>query len=135
MVSSTIAALLLMASSQAPGQVDVGKVKLDSLPPLKRTERLLPTPNMVGVVENLLAKGSCRISGQTAKKFDIDVPYAVLVQPDGGAKRVVVSDIGCPALESYTGLLVLEMAKQGEFKASGTSKARWYGDTLNYNLQ
>lgn len=136
MVSSTIAALLLMAATPATAlQVDVGQVKLDKLPALKRSGIALPTSTMVGRVEKMLAEGKCRLAGQSGKRFDIDIPYAVLLQPNGGATRVVVSDIGCPDLESYTGFLVLEMARRGEFKGNGVNKARWFGSTLNYNLQ
>jgi hypothetical protein len=134
MIISTLAALLLMSS--APGiQVDVGRIDRAGLPELPKVERMLPTPKMVDSVEQMLAEGECRIPGQSSKRFDIDVPYAVLVQPDGSAGRVVVTDMGCPPLETLTGLVVLELAREGSIKPTGEAKARWFWSKLNYNLQ
>ncbi|HYD36898.1 MAG TPA: hypothetical protein VEA60_04755, partial [Allosphingosinicella sp.] len=118
-----IFAALLLATAGGPVQVDVGRADWDSMPPLK-VERRLPTADMVGQVERILLSGECSLAGQTARRFDITVPYAVLVEPDGGARRVVVAETGCAPLESYVGLVVLTMADAGDFRSSGEAKAR-----------
>ena len=90
---------------------------------------------MVQHVQRMLERGECDLRGQSKRRFDIDVPYAVLVQPDGTAKRVVVSELGCPALETYVGLLVLEMARIGDFKSTGEPRPRWFASRLNFTLE
>lgn len=134
MMNALIAAALLAGAD--PGiQVDVGRFDQKALPVLQAVDRLLPTPNMVRDVEEMLESGTCKFSGQSANRFDITVPYAVLVEPDGTSSRVVVQETGCEQLESYVGLLVLEMARQGDFVKSGGQQARWYTSELNFNLQ
>ncbi|MEO6114318.1 MAG: hypothetical protein ABIP07_07745 [Sphingomicrobium sp.] len=134
MINALIAAVLLAGA--APGiQVDVGRIDRSALPVLKARNRPLPTPMMVGDVANMLARGKCRFSGQSPTRFDITVPYAVLVEPDGRSRHVVVQETGCIPLESYVGLLVLEMARQGDFAQSAGPKPRWYASELNFNLE
>lgn len=135
MFSSMIAAMLLTAATPAEIRVDVGQIDLARLPGIEPRGRDLPTSGMVHRVEQILAEGKCKLDGQTWRKFDIDVPYAVLLQPDGSANRVVVSDMGCPEIETLTGRIVLELARQREFGAPGDARAKWFGSTLNYNLQ
>ena len=131
---SLLAGLLMAAPAPGGIRVDVGRVNVAALPKLE-VSRELPTPAMVRRVEDILARDKCRFPGQTRDRFNIDVPYAVLVHPDGGAGRVVVTDLGCAELEALAGLIVLELARMGEFGATGYSKARWFGGKLNFNLQ
>jgi hypothetical protein len=133
MLGSIVTAFLLGAAG-GPIQVDVGRADWDRMPPLK-IERRLPTAAMVGQVEKILLDGGCKLEGQTAKQFDITVPYAVLVEPDGGARRVVVGETGCAPLESYVGLVVLTMADEGDFRSSGQATARWYASELNFTQE
>jgi hypothetical protein len=135
--ASAAGATPMPAQPSAPAeiQVDVGKGNFASLPPLQAVDRRLPSPGMVERVEKMLSAGTCSLPGQSAAQFDITVPYAVQVQPDGSASRVIVSEVGCPALESYVGLLVLERARQGDFAPSKAAQTRWYGDDINFNLR
>lgn len=133
MIEALIAAVSLAGAAPAV-QVDVGRIDRNALPALVAKERALPTPVMVGDVENMLASGKCKFSGQSATRFDITVPYALLVETDGSARRVVVQETGCKPLESYVGLLVIEMARQGDFAQSAGPKPRWYASELNFNL-
>ena len=134
MWTTALASLLLAASSPAEIRVDVGRVNVDALPAVPTT-RQLPTPDMISKVEQILAAQTCKLPGQSKDRFDIDVPFAVLVQPDGRAGRVVVNEVGCPEIESLVGLVVLELARQGDFGATGQPKARWFGGKLNFNLR
>jgi len=130
----SIATFVLLGAASGPIQVDVGRAEWDKMPPL-RVERRLPTAAMVGQVEKILMSGQCSMDGQTARRFDITIPYAVLVEPDGGARRVVVGETGCAPLESYFGLVVLTMADQGDFRSSGQARARWYSSELNFTQE
>jgi hypothetical protein len=135
MLSSVLAAAFLMGSPAPELQVDVGRVDWAALPPLRAVERAWPTADMVAKVEKMLGERNCSIPGQSQSRFDINVPYAVQVNPDGSATRVVVGEMGCPALESYVGLVVLELARRGDFRASGANNTKWYASTLNFNLR
>ena len=131
----SIAAAMLLSTASGPIQVDVGRANWTSLPPLKAVERVMPSPEMVDRVETMLESGTCSISGQSAKKFDITIPYAVLVEPDGKARRVVVAETGCAELETYVGVIVSAMARAGDFRPTQEAKARWFASELNFNLQ
>jgi hypothetical protein len=135
MLSSVLAAALLAGAPAPELQVDVGRANWEALPPLRGVQRAFPTAEMVDKVEAMLGQSDCRIRGQSRSRFDFDVPYAVQVNPDGSASHVIVADLGCPALESYVGLVVLELARQGDFRASGGSRAQWYASSINFNLQ
>ncbi|HEX8380021.1 MAG TPA: hypothetical protein VF619_05680 [Allosphingosinicella sp.] len=130
-----IATALLLASVSGPLQVDVGRADWSALPPLKAVQRVLPSTDMVDKVETMLESGSCKLPGQSAKKFDITIPYAVLVEPDGKAKRVIVAETGCAELETFVGIIVTAMAREGDFRPTNEAKARWFASELNFNLQ
>ena len=134
MINALIAAAAL-AGNAPEVKVDVGQIDAKRLPALIAVNRPLPTPTMVGNVAKMLTSGKCRFTGQTARSFDITVPYAVLVEPDGNSRHVVVQETGCQALEGYVGLLVLQMARHGDFAKSAGPEARWYASELNFNLR
>lgn len=135
MLASILAAALLIGSPAPELQVDVGHVDEQKLPPLKALPRAMPTAEMVNRVAAMIGSDGCAIRGQSRMHFDFDVPYAVQVNPDGTASHVVVGEMGCPALESYVGMLVLELARRGDFRASSIAQPRWYASSLNFNLQ
>ncbi|HEY1606258.1 MAG TPA: hypothetical protein VGF77_11760 [Allosphingosinicella sp.] len=135
MLVSIFAAALLATAPTSELKVDVGHADWRALPALKQVNRALPTPEMVQKVEQMLVSGDCHIRGQSPARFDITVPYAVQVNPDGTASHVVVGEMGCPALESYAGLIVLELARQGDFHASAAGEPKWYASSLNFNEQ
>jgi hypothetical protein len=132
---SLIGMAMALGASPATLEVDVGRADWKALPPLRMAEMRLPTVEMVTKVESMLAEGQCRLEGQSARRFDITIPYAVLVQPDGNAHRVVVAESGCAELESYVGLVVLELARQGALQPTGEAKPRWYSSELNFNME
>jgi hypothetical protein len=135
MIGPIIAAAMLLGPAAGPIQVDVGRADWDKMPRLKAVRRPLPTPDMVGRVQEMLASGQCVLPRQRAEKFDITIPYAVQVDPDGRARRAVVAETGCPILETYVGRLILAMGEQGDFKPTGEAKARWFASALNFNLK
>jgi hypothetical protein len=115
--------------------VDVGRANWKALPALKAAPRAFPTSTMVEKVEQLLESGACRLSGQSARRFDVTVPYAALVEPDGTLRQVVVAETGCAELETYVGRVVIAMADDGDLVRTGEPKARWYSSEINFNLQ
>lgn len=135
MLSLLIAAMLLASAAQPEIRVDVGKVDLATLPALENSGPEVPTRAMVERVERILASGHCKIRGNTSRRFDIDVPFALLLEEDGSASQVVVSDLGCPELETFAGIVALEMANRRYLQPAGEAKGQWYGSILNFNQQ
>lgn len=126
-----IASLLLLTST-ASVPVDVGRFDPADFPNARKIERRMPHSYMNERIERVLKKGECKLPGQTAASFDIDVPYAVLIEPTGAAKRVVVKDIGCAAIETWVGQIALELARAGDFKAGQGEGARWYVSAASF---
>jgi hypothetical protein len=119
-----VASLLLLASA-ASVPIDVGRFDPADFPNAQKVERRMPHSYMNERIEKVLARGECQLPGQTAQRFDIDIPYAVLMGPTGAAQRVVVKDVGCPAIETWVGQIAIELAKAGDFKPSSKGE-RWY---------
>jgi hypothetical protein len=133
-----IAASLFAASQPALATapvVEVGEANWSAFPKLKMRDRRFPTAGMLDAAETILRERQCQLPGQSYKYFDITIPYAVQLEPNGAASRVVVADIGCPALETYVGSLVLELAKRGDFQANSQSNPRWYSSQFNFTMQ
>ncbi|HEU0099412.1 MAG TPA: hypothetical protein VFQ67_11640 [Allosphingosinicella sp.] len=134
MLGPILAAAMLLGPAAEAFPIDVGRADWNALPALKAVQREMPTPRMVGRVQEMLASGQCTLPNQRAGKFDITVPYAVLVDPDGRVQRAVVADAGCPALETYVGRIILTMAEKGDFQPTGEVRTRWFASTFNFNL-
>ena len=82
--------------------------------------------------EQVLKSPDCNVKGMRPDKFDIDVPYAVLVAPDGKVERILIPDMGCAGLNTVIGSTVMDIVKGGAFKPTGEKQALWYGDRLAY---
>ncbi|HEY0627658.1 MAG TPA: hypothetical protein VGD10_13145 [Allosphingosinicella sp.] len=135
MILSTLAAIFLSTSTPAPVTIEVGRAQWDRFPSLEKRGRELPVSTMVGLVEEMLASKQCELEGQSAKRFDITVPYAVMLGPDGYAQRIVVADVGCAPLETMIGQAVYGLSSSGNFSKSGAKTGRWYVDEVSLILQ
>lgn len=120
-----INAFLLLASV-APQVTYVGKFDPASFPLAQKTPRVLPQPILNRTVEQVLASGQCRIPGQDKLRFNFAVPYAVLLDSSGQAKKVVVKEIACPPVESRVGQVAVKISERGDFKAQHATGERWY---------
>lgn len=129
--------LLALALAQAapPIPIDAAEADWAGFPRLERAARPLPTAAMVTQVERILRSGGCRLVGQSPNRFSIDVPFAVLLDPDAQVLRVIVRDMNCAPLEGYVGQIVLELARQGDFRSTAADAPIWYGDSLSFTLR
>ena len=114
--------------------IQVGSAKWDTLPPLKEKAAHLPYSRLVPAVEDILRKGECQIPGQSPKTFDIVVPFAVLVEPDGKANQVLVPADTCAPIGSLVGMVALSRARRGDYLPTNESKARWYSSSINFTV-
>lgn len=128
----TIAASLLLTASSVP--VEVGKFDPKQFPNLVKLDRRMPHGEMTRRVEQIMKDGERRIEGQSAQRFDITVPYAVLMESSGRARKVVVSDIGCQPIEVLVGQVVVGQAARGDFPVKQDRDEQWYVSDLNFAL-
>lgn len=134
-IAITAIALTLAASPVQAQNVDVGKVNWSKLPALKEKPSRLDYAQLADRVEKVLSTENCQIKGASPQRFDITVPYAVLVEPNGKASRIVVAQMNCAGIETLVGEAVLARSDVGDFLPTGEAKARWYVSALNFTLR
>lgn len=128
-------ALMLAVSPAHAQSVDVGKMNWSKLPALKEKPSRLDYAQLVERVETVLSTEKCQIEGASPRRFDITVPYAVLVEPGGKASRIVVSQMNCTGIERLVGEAVLARSDVGDFLPTGEARPRWYVSALNFTLR
>jgi hypothetical protein len=117
--------LLLAASSPTYAPIFVGRFDPADFPNAQKVERRMPHAAMNSRVEDILAN-DCKLPGQSKIKYNITVPYAVLLDPAGKAQKVVVKDISCPSMEKLVGQIGSQLATHGDFKVVHSEGERWY---------
>lgn len=131
--SILVLAALSLAGAASAQTVEVGKAdNWDGFPPIKRNSRPLDVSFLSDWAYDILKTGKCKLPGQRAERFDIDVPYVALIEPNGTVKRIIVAETGCAPLDTMVGSTVAEMAKRGEFKPTGQDRAYWFGDRIQF---
>ena len=129
---------LLQPPAGAPPRVnidvDVGLFEPEDFPEVVRLERYMPHGEMVARVERMIADGRCTIAGATQRRFNIVVPFALLMEPDGTPNSVVVKESGCAALETLVGQIVLAQLERGDFVPSHAEGDRWYVSEVAFAL-
>ena len=125
-------ALALVSAPAAAQTVQTGRGEFQKFPQLKKKNIPLDLNRLIAWTSDILAKGECKLKGQRAEKFDIDVPYAALVEPDGTVRRIIIAEMGCPPLETMVGSTVVEMVKRGDVKPTGQEQAYWFGDRIAF---
>jgi hypothetical protein len=124
--ASMIAALLLLAAPTTYAPLFVGRFDPADYPNAQKIERRMPHADLNNRVEKILADKRCTLEGQTKTRFDIVVPYAVLMDAAGKPEKVVVKDLGCAPIETLVGQIGSELANAGDFKVAHNSGRRWY---------
>jgi hypothetical protein len=121
-----LTALLLLAAPTTYAPLFVGRFDPADFPNAQKIERRMPHADLNSRVEKILSQRRCKLDGQTKARFDIVVPYAVLMDPEGKPEKVVVKDIGCEPIERLVGEIGSELANAGDFKVAHNSGRRWY---------
>lgn len=126
--SALILFALLTASYPLAAQTveTTDRTRWDALPPVKMKSTELDVPLLNDWAERVLKSGECNVPGMRPTKFDIDQPYAVLVEPNGKVQRIVVGDAGCAGLNSLLGTTVHGWAQAGKYRPTGAREPRWY---------
>ena len=121
-----LSALLLLAAPTTYAPLFVGRFDPADFPNAQKIERRMPHADLNNRVEKILGDRRCSLDGQTKTRFDIVVPYAVLMDPAGKPEKVVVKDLGCEPIERLVGEIGSELANAGDFKVAHNSGRRWY---------
>jgi hypothetical protein len=126
------AALAAFAAPAAAQQVSTGSTDWDKLVPARMGSDDLDYNRLVRWATQELQNPACRVNGMRPDKFDIEEPYAVLLEPNGNVSRIIVREMGCPGLNTIVGSTVAELAKRGKFHPTGEKTALWYGGRLSF---
>ena len=133
---TALALFALFATGQPASDVpvEVGRFDPDAFPEAVRLDRRMPHGEMVRRVETILSEGQCSIDGAHEGRFNIVVPFALLMEPDGFTSTVVVSEQGCVPLETLVGQIVLAQLERGDFQPEHAEGERWYVSELAFAL-
>jgi hypothetical protein len=136
---SMLAALSLafLQPNAAPAvnvEVNVGRFDPADFPEAIRLERSMPEGEMHRRVEAMLADGRCSVEGATAERFNIVVPFVILMEADGTPQEVVVHEAGCESLETLVGQIVIAQLRRGDFRPQHGEGERWYVSELGFAL-
>lgn len=133
---SLIAAALLASAPTIPANIEVAsRASWDAYPRLRTEEITVPSGDMVRRVQLMLQQDECQFEGQSARRFSIDINYAVMLDPQGNASRIIVQDVGCRPLELYVGRIAADIMTSGYVRVTPPSAPTWYGNRINFNLQ
>ena len=133
---SLLAAAMIATSPTVPDNIEVASNASWLAYPRLRTEEIgVPSGDMVRRVQLMLARDECEFPGQSARRFDIDVNYAVMLDPQGNASRIIVEDIGCRPLELFVGRIAADIMRSGYVRVAPPAQPSWYGNRINFNLQ
>ena len=131
--------MLLIAAAAAlsgavPANIDVGQANWTNYPRLETDNLAIPSGQMVGRVQRML-RGECEFEGQSARRFNIDINYAVALDPEGNATRILVQDVGCRPLELMVGRIASDIVARGFVRTAAPTETTMYANTINFNLR
>jgi hypothetical protein len=128
-------AFLGTAAAAAPTVEATDRTRWDALPSVKMKATDLDVNVLNDWAEKILSSGECNVPGMHPNRFDIDKPYAVLVEPNGNVQKIVVGETGCAGLNSLLGSTVAQWAEERRYKPTGASEPRWYVGRIAFARQ
>ena len=117
--------------------IQTGTADWSSFPGLRMRGRL-PYNQLVSTLAEIIRRGECTLPGQSAREFDVTVPFAVRTDATGRVTRVVVADTfsaTCAPLSGLVGLTVLARARRGDIDPAAHGRAGWYSGAINLTLE
>ena len=129
-----LATALLLGSFQVSAQtVEVATGNWDSLPYAKERGLGSISSTAVARIHEVIASGDCVVPGQSKRKLDMTVPFALQFGPDGSLQKVVLQKLGCAEIEGILGGTVLELVKLGKYGPTGENSAGWYRSEISFS--
>ena len=123
----------LIAANHTPGTIEVARADWSAFAPLQTADLAIPNGHMIMRVERMV-RGQCRPLQQANWKFNFDINYAVMLDPQGHATRIIVEDIGCRPIETYVGNVVASLVEQGYVLTAPPAQPQWFTSRINFNL-
>ena len=122
----------MLAPSPGGVPVAIANFQKATLPTLTKVERKMPHATMTKEVEDILKSRQCSIPGQQAGSFDLVVPFAILLEQGGVAKKVVVNELGCNQVEMLVAKIVVAQAARGDFVIAPGRSEEWFGSDVYF---
>lgn len=129
-----LALALLLGSFPAAAQtVEVAEGKWNNLPYAKERGLGSISSNAVARIHEVIASGDCEVPGQSKRKLDMTVPFALQFSPEGALQKIILQKIGCAEIEGILGGTVLELVKLGKYAPTGENSAGWYRSEISFS--
>jgi hypothetical protein len=132
---SLMTALLIANTPSIPADIEVAQANWQAFPRLVTEDIAVPNGDMIRRVQLMLQRDECEIEGQTARRFDIDINYAIRLDGEGNASRILVQDVGCRPLEILVGRIAADIVRGGHVRVTPAEDSGWYGNQINFNLR
>ena len=129
-----LAAALLGFAASVPENIDVGEADWANYPRLETAELAIPSGTMVRRLQLMMQSGECTFEGQRARRFSVDINYAVRLDEQGNATQIIVEDVGCRPLELLVGRAVSDIVAQGHVRTPAPAEATIYSRRINFTL-
>jgi hypothetical protein len=131
-----ILAAALFVTPTVPSQVGITReASWNAYPRLVTEELGVPSGDMVRRVQLMLQREECQFDGQSHRRFNIDVNYAVMLDAQGNASQIIVEDVGCRPLENFVGQIASDIIRSGYVRVEPRERPTWFGNRINFNLQ
>lgn len=126
---------LQAAQPAAPAEptIEVGRATWEGFERLN-SRLSLPTVRMVAAVQDILRSRQCPSIRQPINDFNITVNFAVRFDEANRPLRIVVEEMGCRPLENLVAGTVRDIIRHRHVDVPNTGTARWYGNSINFNL-
>lgn len=129
-----LALALLMASAPVAAQtVQVADTDWSYLPRMQHVNNNHLDDIALAGVADAIARGDCKIAGQSKESINLNVPFAAQLSPDGKVNQLVLKRLGCPLVEGIVAGAVLEMLKGGDYRPERTNAEGWYRGEFSFS--
>ncbi|HEY0445820.1 MAG TPA: hypothetical protein VGD19_05135 [Allosphingosinicella sp.] len=126
-------ALLVGAAAAPAATVETATGDWSNLPLLKHRGFEGISSRAVARIHEVVATGECTLPGQTKRKLDLTVPFAVHFQPDGTLDRVIMPKMNCAPVEAIMGRVLLDLVESGEYRPTGENQEGWYRSEISFS--
>jgi hypothetical protein len=126
-------ALLFGSAAASAATVEIATGDWSGLPELRHRGFENISPRAVARIHEIVATGECSLPGQSKRKLDLTVPFAVQFQPNGTIGRIVIPRMNCAPVESIMGRVLLDLVGSGEYRATGENPEGWYKSEISFS--
>lgn len=122
-------------SPSVPANIEVAEASWNAYPRLETAYLAVPSEEMVTRVERMLVNDQCVFEGQRPRRFSINIYYALELDPQGNATRILVEDVGCRPLELMVGHIAADIVREGHVRTPAPRERTIFARRINFNLQ